>query len=312
MIDSDMACEALSAWRSVLNDGRFEPCGFGDTANLVTAADGRQYVLKLVQRLDDLGEPRTRLVAECRVLVHLSAAGLPVALPLLTDEGNCFAEVDGVLHTLLPYLESTQDAPSLAAFHEIGATLARLHRALAEYPYEFPSWRIDLVPRTFTEALDDIATRLPADAAAAVNRILAPRRSEMIAALKDLSAQRIHGDCHLGNILISNETVTGLIDLDHLPIGPTIYDLAYLLANRAADDTEQLPEITASLVSGYRTAGTLNARETATIVPAMLAVQLQLVGWVLGNPRFAANAGAHLNGYFWIDKHYDELCAATR
>lgn len=279
---------------------------------MVIAADGRRYVLKRVQGLDDLGEPRARLVAEFRVLMHLSAAGLPVALPILTDEGSLFVEVDGVLNTLLPYLVSTQDTPRLAAFHEIGATIARLHRALAEYPYEFPSWRIDLVPRTFVEALDDIATRLGTADAAVVSRILAPRRSDMIAALKDLPAQRIHGDCHLGNVLISNETVTGLIDLDHLPIGPTIYDLAYLLANRAADDTEQLPEITASLVSGYRTAGTLNWRETAAIVPAMLAVQLQLVGWVLGNRRFAANAGAHLNGYFWIDQHYDELCAATR
>jgi Ser/Thr protein kinase RdoA (MazF antagonist) len=134
----------------------------------------------------------------------------------------------------------------------------------------------------------------------------------MVSALSDLPEQRIHGDCHLGNILLSEEKVTGIIDLDHLPIGPKIYDLAYLLANRAADDTEQMAAITAGVVTGYRTAGTLDPRELAAIVPAMFAIQLQLVGWVLGNPRFATNASAHLNGYFWINEHYDELHAAVR
>jgi len=307
-----MASDVLAAWQSVVNGAHLEPRTFGDAAHMVIAADRRRYVLKRIRGLDDLGEPRMRIAAEFRVLIHIFAAGLPVALPIVTDDGKLFAETDGALYTLLPYLTSTDETPSLAAFHEIGVTVARLHRALAAFPYEFPSWRIDLVPRTFTEALQDIATRLRQDAVVAIHRTLTSRRADMVEALSDLPEQRIHGDFHLGNILISNEKVTGLIDLDHLPIGPKIYDLAYLLANRAADETEQLPAITASVVGGYRSASTLNQHELAAVVPAMLAVQLQLVGWVLGNPRFAANARAHLNGYFWINEHYDELCAAVR
>lgn len=52
------------------------------------------------------------------------------------------------------------------------------------------------------------------------------------AAFAGLPVQPIHGDCHGSNVLLCNGEVSGFIELDHLPTGPRLYDLAYDLADR--------------------------------------------------------------------------------
>lgn len=301
---------ALTAWRGVLRVTRVEPIAHADSACLVTGEDGRRYVLKRIDGLDDLGERRHRLAAEFRILLHLRSCDLPVALPLATDNARLYSNVGDAIYTLTPMLESDGGALALQAFREIGRTIGRLHQALAAYRYDIPSWHIDLVPRTFDEALSDVRAGLSAQDLSEVERVLDLRRHDMITTMTDLPVQRIHGDCHLGNILVCRGKVSGLIDLDHLPSGPRTYDLAYLLANRAADEVDGLPAAAAHLMRGYLERNTLEQQERAAMVPVMLAVELQLVGWILGHPRFVSNTETHLSAYHWIASHYDELVSA--
>lgn len=284
-----------------------------ETTTFVTASDGSAYVLKRVAGLNDLGERRVRLVAEYRTLLHLSASGVPVAVPLVTDDGRLFASQadDDAIYTLTPRLPADDSEPPLSP---LGASLGRLHRALRTSPLDVPSWTIDLVPRTFDEAVHDITSHLEAPIADELLATLERRRPLLLEAMTDLPVQRIHGDFHAGNVLVHDGEVSGIIDLDHLPVGPRIYDLAYFLANHLAvptaaelaDHTEQLLEAWTEFVDGYRSTNELTPKEQTSLAPLTFAVQFQLIGWNLAQPGYAWSQH-HVHGFHWLDTHLSEF-----
>ena len=302
----------LAAWHTVLGP---HPSTSTHTATttFVTATSGSAYVLKRVTGLDDLGERSSRLVAEYRTLLHLRASAVPIALPLVADDGRIFASLadDAAIYTLTPRLPADDSESPLGP---IGASLGRLHRALRTSPFEVPSWTIDLVPRTFDGAVRDITSHLDAPIADELLAALEQRRPLLLDALTDLPTQRIHGDFHRGNVLVHEGEVSGIIDLDHLPIGPRIYDLAYFLANQLAlptaaelvDRTEQLLLAWRELVDGYQSINELTTKELTSLAPLTFAVQLQLIGWNLAQPGYEWSQD-HIHGFHWIDKHLREL-----
>jgi Ser/Thr protein kinase RdoA (MazF antagonist) len=88
--------------------------------------------------------------------------------------------------------------------------------------------------------------------------------------------------------LLTGDEVTGFIDLDHLPIGPRMYDLGYYLSCGITACTEggeapadALERLSHPLFAGYRAVTPMTAGESAAIVPIMLSVQLILADWYL-------------------------------
>jgi len=73
---------------------------------------------------------------------------------------------------------------------------------------------------------------------------------------------------------------TGFIDLDHVPRGPAVYDLAYFLVDRIkrkVRDDEAIRlwrRLIAHVVAGYRETNQLSTLEDDALWPAMCAVQL--------------------------------------
>lgn len=94
---------------------------------------------------------------------------------------------------------------------------------------------------------------------------------------------------HRGNVLVHRGKVSGIVDLDHLPIGPRVYDLAYFLANQLAlptaaelvDRTTSLLEAWREFLDGYLSTNRLTAEELTSLAPLTFAVQFQLIGWNL-------------------------------
>src|SRR5882757_659694 len=151
--------EILGAWEGVLG-ALPDPTISGTTADVV-AVNGARFVLKRIDGLPGLGERRHRLAAEYRVLLHLRRAGLPVALPVATDDARLFAAAESAIYILVPQFPAdTEDKP--VAFRAIGAVIGRLHGALASYPYDFPSWDIDIDRMVTEDALPEIGTSLTA------------------------------------------------------------------------------------------------------------------------------------------------------
>src|SRR5882757_2489865 len=296
--------EILGAWEGVLG-ALPDPTISGTTADVV-AVNGARFVLKRIDGLPGLGDRRHRLAAEYRVLLHLRRAGLPVTLPIATDDARLFAAAGSAIYILVPQLPVDADDRSVA-FRAIGAVIGRLHGALASYPYDFPSWDIDIERMIIEDALPEIGASLTA----ADHGILDGYRPQ----LAGLATQRIHGDCHAGNILVHNGEVSGLIDLDHLPRGPKIYDLAYFLANQVSwahinQSRDPVISGTRELIAGYTSTNRLTSRDSDALVPVILAIHLRLLAWYRTHPELTGGE-AHLDGYRWVAAHAGQLGAAV-
>jgi Ser/Thr protein kinase RdoA (MazF antagonist) len=227
-------------------------------------------------------------MAEYAVVKHLAAAGMPVAVPILTDDSQPFACVQEQFYMLAPVLLPRTTTPvtnQAELFTNIGRALARLHQALANYVHDFPAWTMNLPDKLVTEIEPFLAQHLSPQLLAPVSTVLGMIAEPMHQALADLPMQRIHGDCHGGNILWDSSDVYGIIDIDHLPIGPRTYDLGHLLADMVKtriEDPEQLNAwLNASgwLMRGYERENALTEREKNALWFSMLASQLLFIHW---------------------------------
>lgn len=99
---------------------------------------GDRYVLKQVAALSAPDRVR-RFTDEARIVGYLLQRGVPVAVPVLADDGRAWAAgADGALYAVFPMLPRGDDSgPDLdpAWAENVGAAIARLHVALAGCPF---------------------------------------------------------------------------------------------------------------------------------------------------------------------------------
>ncbi len=291
----------------------FEAHGSGNVW-LVATEDGTSLVLKDLGAGADLDA----VVAQTAVSVHLAAAGVPVATPVPAPDGSPLVYSGARAFVLTRRLAVRDDRPppfSAAYWTEVGVEVARLHLALLTCAVDVASWTMDLPLRIGAEVLPELdravaAGRLePVDAGASDRSWLRQR-------LAGLPAQRIHGDLHGGNLLLDGSGVYGVVDFDHLPIGPRVYDLGYLAADivkngmREHDDlTTRLPWI-AGLVRGYHAASPLTSEERAAIGAHMLATELLMVG-VFVDGGASDHLDLNARTCRWISSHRSEIEAVV-
>lgn len=307
---------AIKAWRSVVGAALLEPMDKVHNAIWrVIGEDRREWVLKHLPEFP----PGVGPVEEYRVLCHLQAAGLPVAVPIVTDDGQIAHNADNLrtdpqvkqptgkeayaLIPLLPNDPELRESPQLA--HTIGAGIGRLDRALADCPWRVTSFADDPARQILHERYPGLPGELRA--------LTTPVRDRLYRAVLDLPTQRTHGDCNVGNVLVHNGAVTGYIDLDHLPTGPRVHDLSNYLVTRLAahiehDDADAMVAPLRHYVAGYQSAYPLRDHELAAVVPLMLTIAIgsadwHLHGWV-PDPDAYRKARRTIE---WLTRRYDEL-----
>lgn len=305
---------ALEAWESIVGGADIEPLPIvNNPLWRVTTATDRAYVLKQLPEF----APGAGPVDQFRALGHLQAAGVPVAPPIVTDDARINTTVDDTGYALLPYLPSDPGNHELGpdaaeTSYAIGAAIGHIDMALAECPWSLRSY-VDEPDRLLGETLPE----LPAEA----TRPVAPLVDRLRAATSDLPTQRTVGDCNTGNVLVHGTRVSGFIDLDHLPIGPRIWDLSDYLASRlnahlesdmAERDTAAMLAVLGSYVTGYHETNPLSERELAAIVPLVLLITIggtswHLHGWVPKPERYRHGVRV----IAWITEHLDELTTAA-
>ncbi len=95
-----------------------------------------------------------------------------------------------------------------------------------------------------------------------LSRDLIDRLQVVFSHHKDLKQLRLHGDCHMGNVLWRGD-IPHFVDFDDALNGPAIQDLWMMLSGDRDQRQGQLLE----LVEGYREFNDFNARELALIEP---------------------------------------------
>ena len=190
---------------------------------------------------------------------------------------------------------------SLARIHQVGAARSFLERA------RFTIERLgrqacaqvlasELLPESLEERYAQVAEQL------------LERVEEEYEAVGPIQELRIHGDCHLGNVLW-NERGPVFVDLDDCVTGPRMQDLWMLLAGSADDQQRQWAE----LMEGYLQFANFDSRELKLIEPLRALRMLHHAAWVAhrwGDPAFPRAFPWFAQARYW-EGHIGDLIEQT-
>ncbi len=215
---------------------------------------------------------------EHELTAELAAAELPVAAPL-SVEGRTLLRYRDFRFAVFPWMRGRApelDRPEARAM--LGRALGRMHRIGAVTPFRFrPHLSLERLGRDARAAV--LASGLLPDGLeeryAEASSLLLARIESVIQSVGRVSQVRIHGDCHLGNLLW-NEQGPVFVDLDDCMMGPRVQDLWMLLSGPPYELQRQWEE----LLSGYQQFADFDFREVRLVEPLRGLRMLHHAGWV--------------------------------
>jgi Ser/Thr protein kinase RdoA (MazF antagonist) len=209
---------------------------------------------------------------------EMAAAELPVAAPVRL-EGRTLFKYREFRFAAFPWMAGRApelDAPE--ARQIFGRTLARMHQIGARRPFLVRP-KIG-VRRLGWEARDQVLSGelLPEylhERYESVSATLLERVEQTFQEAGDVRDIRIHGDCHMGNLLW-NERGPVLVDLDDCAMGPRVQDLWMMLAGSGSEQQRQWSE----LLEGYAQFADFDFREVRLIEALRALRMLHHAAWV--------------------------------
>jgi len=238
---------------------------------------------------------------------ELAEREIPVITPLLDATGCTLLEHAGFRYAL--YARARGHRPELesAEYRErVGRYLGRIHAvgALTRFSHR-PSISVESVGRDAYQYLVEtdfvpeyLRPNWQRNALALLDRV-----TELFAAVGSYSVIRLHGDCHLSNILWS-ETGPVFVDLDDTRMGPAVQDVWMLLSGSREEQTLQLSDI----LAGYEEFCDFNRRELALIEPLRALRLLYYCGWLArrwDDPAFPHNFPWFNTPRYWEEQIID-------
>lgn len=268
--------------------------------------DGRAVVAKFYRpgRWRD-----AQILEEHAFALELAAAEVPVVAPLQLDVADAAARVDG---GTLAHFEGHRFAvaprcagrePELddpEVLRRIGGFIGRLHAVGRQRRFEHRHW-LDahadgrralgllvaggFVPPPELPAWRDAAERALALVEAAFD------------AVQPLATLRLHGDCHIGNVLW-RDGLPNVVDLDDAMQGPAVQDLWMLVSGDATSMAQQLN----TLLAGYEDFSEFDDRERRLIEPLRTLRMLRHAAWLAerwSDPTFPLNFPFFGSAAYW-------------
>jgi Ser/Thr protein kinase RdoA (MazF antagonist) len=238
---------------------------------------------------------------------ELAEAELPVVAPMRIERETLFRYA-GFRYALYPRrggrppeLESTDHLAW------VGRLLARIHGVGARGKFAARG-RIDVegfVRKPAAAVLD--SSLLPPTLGSRYQRLaadLARDLDERLADIGPVTSLRLHGDCHIGNVLWT-DAGPHFVDLDDARMGPAVQDLWMLAPSESAMD---------ALLEGYTEFRDFDYRELRLIEPLRIMRQVHWAGWVASrwdDPAFPAAFG-YVGESRWWEQHCNDLAEALQ
>jgi Ser/Thr protein kinase RdoA (MazF antagonist) len=239
---------------------------------------------------------------EHRLIAELEAAEIPAVAPLPLD-GRTLHTFGGFRFAVFP--RHGGRAPELeqrATLEQLGRYIARIHTVGAARRFEH---RPPLTVQTFGEDSrayllehgflpEDLRTAWHSIADLALHAIGRAYRSV------DVSTLRLHGDCHAGNVLWTDDG-PHFVDFDDARTGPAVQDLWMLLSGDRATMEAQLRAI----LEGYASFRDFDPRELALIEPLRTLRLLHYSAWIARrwtDPAFPAAFPWFNTQRYWQDR----------
>ena len=218
------------------------------------------------------------ILEEHEFALELARAEIPVVAPDICDGHSLFRHA-GFRYAVYPRaggrwpeLDTRDDRQwmgrFLARIHAIGRTRTFRHRPRLDWQVlgqDTADYLLDAgwIPSHLEVAYESLADDVLG---------LVEQRFEEAAPLRTL---RLHGDCHPGNVLWT-EQGPHFVDLDDCMTGPAVQDLWMLLSGRPAEMRAQLDDI----VTGYQEFADFDPHETSLIEPLRTLRIMHYAGWL--------------------------------
>jgi Ser/Thr protein kinase RdoA (MazF antagonist) len=190
---------------------------------------------------------------------ELAEHEIPV-VPALAPDGLTLHRFEGYRFAVFPkYGGRAPELEDRGTLERIGRFLGRIHAIGAIRPFlERPaldSASFGDEPRDYLLTHRFIPADLDAAYRSAVNQALDTARN-CFARAGGVRVLRLHGDCHAGNVLWTNEG-PHFVDFDDSRMGPAVQDLWMLLSGERRDMARQLTDI----LAGYEDFADFDERE---------------------------------------------------
>lgn len=232
---------------------------------------------------------REQIFEEHQFLLDCCSRDVPVVAPLQDPEGQTLHEMaeEKIWFAIFPKqggrIEQELDDEQLA---RMGRLIGRLHGigGIREAVH-----RIHLNPRTYgSQNLDFLqnAEIIPGDYEEPYMRYARMICEASLPLFEDLKVQRIHGDCHAGNVLWGSQGPT-LVDFDDMVTGPPVQDVWLVISGRDADSHAR-QEI---LLEGYEQMRSFDRRTLRLIEPLRALRIIHFAAWIArrwDDPAFKA------------------------
>ena len=298
-----------------------EAAGFAPTGHCtaLTCLENRVYDVRLeggrhvVAKFYRPGRwSREAILDEHRFLFDLRAAEIPVCAPLTFGAGESVGTMEGIHYAVWP--RTGGRAPeefSDAEVAVLGRLLARIHNvgAVNDAPHRL---QLDVQMAAY-QPLELLETRdfLPPGVAGryrgAVERLVMLYQTWS----EGVPVHRIHGDCHVGNLLRGGEGWF-FLDFDDFVVGPAVHDVWMLLPGRDADGARQR----ALLIDAYRQLRDFEPRWLRLVEPLRAFRFVWYAAWIArrwDDPAFPAAFPHFGTAEYWeretldLEEHLEQL-----
>ncbi len=251
-----------------LTDLRGIRSGIENTNYYATTAQG-QWVLTLFERL-----PREQLPYYLELMRHLAAHGIPVPAPQADEAGSLVHTLSGKPAAVVTRLPGSHRlAPGALHAEQVGAMLARMHRAGADFPLHQPhlrglSWWQQTVPVVLPHVPVEVAGLLQSELEFQRHLAESPAGAA-------LPRGAIHADLFRDNVMFDEtageDRLCGFFDFYFAGTDALLFDVAVCLNDWCSDPASgRLDEDrAAAFLAAYESQRALEPVERR-LVPAML------------------------------------------
>jgi len=245
-----------------------------------------------------------QLEEEHRFVAELEAGEVPAVAAIPLPTGGYLGHWQGFTFALYP--QRGGQAPDISmpdTLYRLGQWLGRLHRIGSVKPFEHRP-QMDIMgsiqgSRDFLMESGFIPQDLQLPYGSLVDDLLI-RIEKRLADAGQWDNIRLHGDFHLGNILMREERIL-LVDFDDTRQGPAMQDIWLLLSGEASEQSGQFAEI----IEGYEQFHSFNTRERFLIEPLRTFRVIDQAAWLARrweDPTFPQHFPWFAGARYWSDQ----------